>query len=167
MSSSGWWLTECFFIHTSLWAWANQPSTPPPHIVPSPQKIARFEARPIYLKMSRCSMGTTSSPLHDPESSIPITPNTLPPYTHRISEQREGTKKPSSSFLVAIAATSPEVASHPSLYINTQLLTIFMHKPCLGWAYHYTSTTTYIISLLQFRWAASLALISGTGEAGS
>ena len=55
------------------------------------------------------SAGTSSSLLLDPESPVPLSPN---PTLSENLQQRKVTKKPSSAFLVTVAAP-PEVASSP------------------------------------------------------
>lgn len=73
----------------------------------------------------------TSSFSHLPHTSPPL----QTPPAQRVSEQREGTKKPRSTFLAAIAVSSPEVArraqTQPVVDTSSPLCLHPVKPPCL------------------------------------
>lgn len=100
----------------------------------------------------------TSSSLQDPESPIPSCVSLQNP----VYKQKNGTKRPSSEFLVATVASSPQVASCPSVPLKRSAFDY-------TWAqsrsrHHHPSPTTYKVSLLSLVGMASPASISGSGE---
>lgn len=115
---TGTWLSFIFCVITKPWplmaSWGSCDL--------KVQKLTVALSRCTLLSCSPCWIGAFSLPLHDPESPIfCLSLQNLP--IHRVSEQRKGTRKSSSTFLESTAASSPEDASRSS----AQILAVLGH----------------------------------------
>lgn len=64
-------MTECFFTHTSGWAWVHWLPTPRHHVVLYQQEVTRLEPSPIYPRRSGCYAGNSSLALLLPLQTLP------------------------------------------------------------------------------------------------
>lgn len=97
--------------------------------------------------IEKSSAGTFSSILLDLESPPHLPPSLNPTLSENL-QQRNGAKKPSSTF--SKTAASP-ILKLPTTQVPTysgQLLTIFEHKPSLWRTHHCSLPIGYITSLL-------------------
>lgn len=123
-----------------------------------PTRLTLKRRRNNDMQYSNCSVGDSVT-LCLCLSPVFLFLQTLP--TQRVSKQRKDAQKPSSAFLMANKASSPEVVSHPSPHQSAQLWTILGHNPSSWWTCHHRSLQSINLSFPDSV-GDSLSSLSGT-----